>query len=176
MGVFIESSPHPVLAMPIEDTVADLNATATVHGSIRRDDGGLGRLLACAAQVFAAGVSVNWSALFSTTHATRIPLPTYAFQRQHFWLTCSAEDVAHQLRHADELAAAGMSDEQIADELNVSVTTLHNWQSARAGTDVNAASEMEELREENARLRRQLADAEMENRARSRKNDQAVGP
>ncbi|MGA6160960.1 SDR family NAD(P)-dependent oxidoreductase, partial [Stenotrophomonas sp. NPDC087984] len=32
------------------------------------------------------GTPVNWPTLFTGTHPTRIPLPTYAFQHHHYWL------------------------------------------------------------------------------------------
>jgi acyl transferase domain-containing protein len=40
--------------------------------------------------LFAAGVPVDWSALFAGTSAQRTELPTYVFQHQHYWLENSA--------------------------------------------------------------------------------------
>jgi len=74
----------------------------------------------------------------------------------------SAEDVVRKLRRADELAAAGKTNEQIAAELEVSAATLYNWRRAYGGMDVNAAKELKELRDQNARLKRLLAEAELE--------------
>ena len=39
----------------------------------------------------------------------------------------SAEDVVRKLRRADELAAAGKTNEEITAELEVSPATLYNW-------------------------------------------------
>ncbi|CAE46862.1 putative transposase (plasmid) [Mycobacterium ulcerans Agy99] len=74
----------------------------------------------------------------------------------------SAEDIVRKLRRADELAAAGSSGEQIAAELGVSAATLYNWRRAYGGMDLDAAKELKELREQNGRLKRLLADAELE--------------
>ncbi|CQD13553.1 RifB protein [Mycobacterium lentiflavum] len=79
--VFIESSPHPVLAAGIEGTVAD---DAVVIPSLGRDDGGLDRFWLSAGQAYTEGVAVDWRPVFSGAH--QVELPTYAFQGRRFWL------------------------------------------------------------------------------------------
>ncbi len=74
----------------------------------------------------------------------------------------SAEDVVRKLRRADELAASGNNGEQIAAELGVSPATLYNWRRMYGGMDVSAAKELKELREQCGRLKRLLAEAELE--------------
>ena len=74
----------------------------------------------------------------------------------------SAEDIVRKLRRADELAAEGKTGEQIAAELGVSAATLYNWRRAYGGMDTDAAKELKELREQNGRLKRLLAEAELE--------------
>ncbi|MEV3993764.1 SDR family NAD(P)-dependent oxidoreductase [Streptomyces sp. NPDC049837] len=78
---FVESSAHPVLTIGIQET-ADVVAV----GSLKREDGGLERFLTSAAELFVAGVDVDWAALFTGTGARHVDLPTYAFQRSHYWL------------------------------------------------------------------------------------------
>ncbi|MYU19010.1 acyltransferase domain-containing protein, partial [Streptomyces sp. SID8361] len=51
-GVFIEVSPHPVLTVPVQQTVEAAEAQAVVVGTLRRDEGGLERFLTSAAEVF----------------------------------------------------------------------------------------------------------------------------
>ena len=80
-GVFVEVSPHPVLTTAIEQTAPE----AVVAGTLRRDDGGPSRLLASAAELFTRGVGVDWAAVFDSSSARRVPLPTYAFQHQRYW-------------------------------------------------------------------------------------------
>ncbi len=73
----------------------------------------------------------------------------------------SVEDIVRKLRRADELAAEGKTGE-IAAELQVSPATLYNWRRSYGGMDTDAAKELKELREQNARLKRLLAEAELE--------------
>ncbi|WP_269854615.1 type I polyketide synthase, partial [Streptomyces sp. RPT161] len=42
-------------------------------------------LLSAVGQLYAHGVAVDWPGVFAGRGATRVPLPTYAFQRQRFW-------------------------------------------------------------------------------------------
>jgi putative transposase len=73
----------------------------------------------------------------------------------------SAEDIVRKLRRADELTAEGRTGEEVAAELGVSAATLYNWRRAYGGMDTDAAKELKELREQNARLKRLLAEAEL---------------
>ncbi|WP_329390842.1 type I polyketide synthase [Streptomyces sp. NBC_01716] len=78
VGVFIEASPHPVLAPSMEQTTI---------GTLRRNDGGLDRLLTVLAQAHTHGVSVDWEKVYEGTGAGQAEVPTYAFQHRRFWLT-----------------------------------------------------------------------------------------
>ncbi|WP_246144698.1 type I polyketide synthase [Actinacidiphila oryziradicis] len=83
--VFIESSAHPVLVQPIAEIRDDATIIAT--GSLRRDEGGLRRLLTSAAELFVHGVPVDWTELLpADADANAVDLPTYAFDYQHYWL------------------------------------------------------------------------------------------
>lgn len=74
----------------------------------------------------------------------------------------SAEDIVRKLRRSDELSAAGKTQEQIAAELGVSAATLYNWRRQYGGLDTDSAKELKDLREQNARLKRLLVEAELE--------------
>nr|WP_051767897.1 type I polyketide synthase [Amycolatopsis vancoresmycina] len=84
---FVEVSPHPVLTTSVQDTLAVHEAVPTVvTGTLRRDDGGLPRVLSGAAELFVRGVGVDWAGCFGGSGGRRVPLPSYAFQRERFWL------------------------------------------------------------------------------------------
>ncbi|MFF4154380.1 SDR family NAD(P)-dependent oxidoreductase [Streptomyces sp. NPDC001651] len=84
--VFVETSAHPVLKPALEEILAEAEAPAgaTVSGTLRRDDGGLGRFLSSLAEVHVHGVPVDWSR--TCAGGRRTPLPTYPFQHARYWL------------------------------------------------------------------------------------------
>ncbi|MBJ8338089.1 SDR family NAD(P)-dependent oxidoreductase [Antrihabitans sp. YC3-6] len=84
---FVEVSPHPVLSTAVEATVGQTDIV--VVGSLHRDDGGLERFLLSLAEVHCVGVTVDWTPIYANSNARRVDLPTYAFQRQRFWLAPS---------------------------------------------------------------------------------------
>src|SRR5258707_13522719 len=69
----------------------------------------------------------------------------------------SAEDIVRKLRRADELAAEGKTGEEIAAELEVSAATLYNWRRAYGGMETHGAKGLKELREEEPRFKRRVA-------------------
>ncbi|MFE3605637.1 type I polyketide synthase [Streptomyces goshikiensis] len=84
-GVFIESSPHPVLTVGMQETIEDAGREAAILGSLRRNEGGLERFWLSLGEAYVRGVAVDWDAVFAGTGAQRVDLPTYAFQSQRFW-------------------------------------------------------------------------------------------
>ncbi|MFJ9615939.1 type I polyketide synthase [Streptomyces noursei] len=89
---FVEVSSHPVLTMAVLDLIEEAGVTAVATGTLRRDQGGAGRFLLSAAEVFVRGVDVDWAGAFEGAGAARVDLPTYAFQRERYWNTRTAAD------------------------------------------------------------------------------------
>ncbi|MGW7264896.1 type I polyketide synthase [Streptomyces sp. NPDC054842] len=85
--VFIEMSPHPVLTVPVQETVEDVD-DALVLSSSRRGRGEVEALLTSLAALYVRGGHVDWDALFTTRR--RVDLPTYAFARRRYWLSSVA--------------------------------------------------------------------------------------
>jgi acyl transferase domain-containing protein len=84
--VFVEMSPHPVLTVPVQEMVEDLD-DALVLSSSRRGRDEVEAVLGSLAGLHVRGGNVDWGALFTTRR--RVDLPTYAFQRQRYWLSSS---------------------------------------------------------------------------------------
>ncbi|MFC4566053.1 SDR family NAD(P)-dependent oxidoreductase, partial [Nocardiopsis mangrovi] len=97
---FVEVSPHPVLGMGVQDILDARGAAGLVVGSLRRDDGDARRFLLSAGEAFTGGVGVDWDAVVSglgsgpasasgagaAAVTAPLELPTYAFQRERYWL------------------------------------------------------------------------------------------
>ncbi|MFE2172622.1 SDR family NAD(P)-dependent oxidoreductase [Kitasatospora sp. NPDC059462] len=83
---FVEATPHPVLTGAVLDTAASVEdgPEPVTLGSLRRDEGGPARFAASLAEAWVNGVDLDWAKLIPG--GTSVPLPTYAFDRQHFWL------------------------------------------------------------------------------------------
>ena len=79
--IFVELSPHPVLTTAIQDTVDG----AVVQGTLRRHEDQARRFLLSAAELATKGVAVDWRPLVAG--GRRVPLPTYAFQREAYWVS-----------------------------------------------------------------------------------------
>ena len=75
---------------------------AVVVGSLRREEGGPQRFLASLGELFVRGMEVDWDAVFAGSGARRVGLPTYAFQRERYWLAALTLGTG-------DLAAAGQS-------------------------------------------------------------------
>ncbi|WP_437608159.1 SDR family NAD(P)-dependent oxidoreductase [Sorangium sp. So ce834] len=98
---FVEVSPHPVLSLAVRETIDDAGLSAAVVPTLRRDEGHRARFLLSLAELHARGHRVVWSALFDAHRPRRVPLPTYAFQRERFWLDAP--------RARADVAAAGLA-------------------------------------------------------------------
>ncbi|MEU9967299.1 SDR family NAD(P)-dependent oxidoreductase, partial [Streptomyces malaysiensis] len=123
---FIEISTHPVLTTAIQDTTeTHPEVRATITGTLRRDDGAADRVLAGLGELFAAGVPVDWAALFAGAGARRVPLPTYAFQHRHYWLEQARTPTRAETTDGSLWAAIEDGDAQsLARDLEVDAAAL----------------------------------------------------
>ena len=72
------------------------------------------------------------------------------------------EQIVAKLREADALLNAGQSLGQVIQHLGVSEATFHRWRNQYGGMKAEEARRLKELETENARLKRLLADAELD--------------
>ncbi|MBW1597419.1 SDR family NAD(P)-dependent oxidoreductase [Streptomyces sp. JJ38] len=87
---FVEIGATPVLGLNVGEILESDGTPGAVLSSLRRDDGGLARFLTALGEASAAGLSVDWPALFAGSGARVCELPTYAFQRERYWLAPAA--------------------------------------------------------------------------------------
>ena len=74
----------------------------------------------------------------------------------------SPEDIVRLLQRFDELLGQGVTVELACRELGVSTATYYKWRQRYDGMSVDDAKELKELRVENAKLKRLVADSELE--------------
>lgn len=82
-GIFLEISPHPILAGPVRQTMEHCGVAGTVLPSLRRDVEGRATLLATLGHLYAQGYEPAWHKLY--TSGRHVSLPTYPWQRQRYW-------------------------------------------------------------------------------------------
>ncbi|MEU0806788.1 type I polyketide synthase [Streptomyces sp. NPDC005970] len=100
--VFLEVSPHPVLAGAIQEAGRVRSVDTAVTGTLRRGEGGSRRFLASLAELWVRGTGPDWARVFAGTGGRRVDLPTYAFQPKRYWLDSAA---SRPSAAADENAA-----------------------------------------------------------------------
>ena len=74
----------------------------------------------------------------------------------------SAEQIINKLREADVAMAQGMTAIQACRKISVSEQTYYRWRREYGGMKVDQAKRLKELEKENGRLKRLLADAELD--------------
>ena len=74
----------------------------------------------------------------------------------------SPEEMVNKLREADVLIAQGQTVAQASKRIGVTSFTYYRWRKEYGGMKTNQAKRLKELERENARLKRLLADAELD--------------
>ncbi|MEV5651698.1 type I polyketide synthase [Nocardia sp. NPDC052254] len=132
---FLEIGPDAVLAAMTRRTLAADTETIVIAAA-RRDHDEAQQFSATLAQAHVSGVHVDWAPLLRRSR--RVPLPTYAFQHQRFWLPPRAEGadaLAHPLltgvvpvAGADEFVFTGRfslsADRWVADHMTYGTVVL----------------------------------------------------
>jgi len=72
------------------------------------------------------------------------------------------EEIVAKLRQADEGLASGKPIAEVARSLGVSTVTLHRWRAEYGAADRDAIRRLKDLEKENARLKRLVADQQLD--------------
>jgi transposase-like protein len=75
----------------------------------------------------------------------------------------TSEDIIHKLRDAEVMSAQGKTVAEISRQLGVTEQTYFRWRKEYGGLKIDQAKRLKELEQENARLRRALSDAVIDN-------------
>ncbi|MFD0444360.1 type I polyketide synthase [Streptomyces indonesiensis] len=104
VSTFIELGPDGVLTAMAQDCVTDSASDAAFISALRKDRPEAEALTTAVAGAHVRGVVLDWAAYFAGTGAQRVDLPTYAFQRERFWLELGAASVGDVASVGLELA------------------------------------------------------------------------
>lgn len=74
----------------------------------------------------------------------------------------SAEQVVNKLREADVLLSQGRTVAQVCKQIGVTDQTYYRWRREFGGMKTYQVKRLKELEKENARLKKLLADAELD--------------
>ncbi|WP_165036597.1 type I polyketide synthase, partial [Candidatus Protofrankia californiensis] len=111
---FCELGPDGVLtAMAHECLTGATAATAARIALLRRDRPDDQAVTSALATLFTAGVQLDWRGIFAGAGARRVDLPTYAFQRERFWLAPETAPAPASAPVAAEAAAGPVSASQL---------------------------------------------------------------
>ena len=74
----------------------------------------------------------------------------------------SPEQIVTKLHQAATELAGGRKIDEVCKSLAISPATSHRWREQYAGADVNTAKELKALKEENAQLKKRVADLSLD--------------
>jgi len=83
--IFVEISPHPILASAVEDIRKEVRSKGVAAASLRRDQPERKTLLESLGNLYLHGQPLDAARLFPSG-GRRVPLPRYPWQRQRHWL------------------------------------------------------------------------------------------
>jgi polyketide synthase 12 len=83
---FVEVSPETMLRGALEAIFNRADVVAVAVGSLARDAGGPNRLMRSLGELHCRGLAIDWT---KVSAGRRVRLPTYAFQRNRFWVETS---------------------------------------------------------------------------------------
>ena len=83
----------------------------------------------------------------------------------------SPEQIIAKLRESDAMLGSGASIGQVCQKLEVSEQTYHRWRNQYGGMKASEARRLKELEQENARLKKAVADLTLDKQILTEAND-----
>ncbi|MWA16244.1 type I polyketide synthase [Streptomyces sp. BA2] len=84
--VFIEVSPHPVIAPAVNETLTGSGLPGQALGSLRREQPERAALLDTLAELYGQGAAIDWAQVVPGPRR-HVDLPRYPWQRESFWFS-----------------------------------------------------------------------------------------
>ncbi|MGW3571856.1 type I polyketide synthase [Streptomyces sp. NPDC000941] len=136
VSVFLELGPDGVLSAMGAESVAD----GVFVPVLRAGRPEVESLLSGVGQAWVRGVAVRWAEVFAGAGASRVDLPTYAFQRERFWLDAPVEAVVvdevearfwEAVEREDLESLASTLELSDSEQLGVVLPVLSSWRRGR---------------------------------------------
>ncbi|RKH60321.1 non-ribosomal peptide synthase/polyketide synthase, partial [Corallococcus aberystwythensis] len=109
---FIEVSPHPILAMPLAESIAQRGGDIAVLPSLRRDEDARTVLLGALGAFYVRGGAPRWERVHPQTPP--IPLPNHPWRRERYWLPAQAPSRTRTARRSPAEVALEAGQRQAA--------------------------------------------------------------
>ncbi|GAA2709632.1 MULTISPECIES: type I polyketide synthase [Streptomyces] len=135
---FLELGPDGVCSAMVTGSLRDAGAAAAVP-ALRTGRGEAPTLLTALATLFVRGAAVDLATAFAGTPTGRVPLPTYAFQRERHWIDGAAGRTAAALPARAATQAAPAAPAAPRGELGARLAALPAAERARAVADLVGA-------------------------------------
>jgi acyl transferase domain-containing protein len=103
--LFLEIGPHPDLVTSIQKCLAAKNAEGFVVGTLQKKQEDRRAMLMAVGALYTRGCAIEWSRVVPTGGRC-VPLPTYPWQRERYWLELSENTVSAS---KSSLASAAVS-------------------------------------------------------------------
>ncbi len=86
-------------------------------------------LLSTLGQLWLAGVSVDWSGFYTKERRYRLPLPTYPFERQRFWIEANYSNSPHKNEIVEFYPRPNLEKPYVAPESKLELEIVKIWES-----------------------------------------------
>jgi glutamate-1-semialdehyde aminotransferase/acyl carrier protein len=131
-NLFLELGPKPVLCGLGQRSFPSLTWIPTLQGPNEPAADGLEAL----GTLYTCGIDLDWNAFHAQEHRSKIPLPTYAFQRQNYWpenslipMTASNVTASNSTHHStnstnDSPTPISPMNNQVSARISQEITTM----------------------------------------------------
>ncbi|MBW4537315.1 MAG: SDR family NAD(P)-dependent oxidoreductase [Pleurocapsa minor HA4230-MV1] len=103
VDIFLEVGTKPILKNIVTGIIDDRDNKLFLH-SLDSQQADWQNILENLAQLYTAGIEINWQAVTQNYNANKISLPTYPFQRQRYWFDIPTEVTNYQaIKSVDNL-------------------------------------------------------------------------
>ena len=110
---YLELGPDPVLCAMARECLGEEQGKAAFIPTLREGRAEAEAISTAIASAHVAGAKLDWGSFFKGTGAKRVPLPTYPFQRERYWLSSAGSGSASAIGQNDAdhpLLAAAIED------------------------------------------------------------------